>query len=251
MANGNKLAPRRRRRVVQQNAADVSRNQAIDAEEKRAKIAFMGTAAIAELAGQGFDMSMAQVSAAFIRLLTKQFKTYQFIDGVGRIRLRRLEPITVPLSAAGAFIAAAWTITAPSDRYQLIFQPVIKVQGPDATSIVPYEDMAILTRDAIISVQRPQSDQVDESFDAFSSAGEQMEFDPLTGDPFVEDQVWTMNRAMPHGIPAAIDYAFAGLTPTNTLTLSLNNLANAGALVPSGGDLQATAYFFAMDCIEG
>ena len=194
---------------------------------------------------------MARVAASFIRLLTKQFQTHDFIDTTGYIQLRRLPPVIAPLSAAGLFIAASFQITAPSDRYQLVLQPVIKVQGPDATAVVPYEDMAILNRDGILRVNRPQSKSVDESFDTYNSGGEQMEFDPLTGDPFMEQNMWTLNRAMPHGLGNAIDYAFAGLPPTNVLELEFNNLANAGAAVPSGGDLQAFCLFNVMDAVKG
>lgn len=214
-----------------------------------------GAGYIAKLVQDGYDARLADVATSMKLLLGPQFNVADFLGQVGRVRLRKLEPITLNLTdALGNYIVAPFVVTAPADRHQLVMSIAFEIQGTDAAGVVEYRDMAQLDAAGILTVERPQSDTVGEAWSDHSQGAQPLETDGLVVRPggiYHRKRVFGFDQMTPGGIPQGIMYSFAGLLMLNTMTLTLQNLAAAGLTTPSGTLLKATLHTYVFDCIKG
>lgn len=214
-----------------------------------------GAAHVAQLVQRGYDIRLADVATSFRLLLGPQFSTKDFLGEVGRVRLRKLEPITVDLTdAVGAYVPAVWTVTAPADRHQLVLGIALEVQGTDAAGVVEYRDMAQLDAAGVLQIERPQSDTVAEAWSDYSMGAQPVETDGLVVRPngiYHRKRNYGFSELTPGGIPMGMMYSFAGLLMLNDLVLTMNNLAAAGLVTPSATLLKATLHVYVFDCIKG
>ena len=229
---------------------------AIIADAQRRTVVEAGAAAVNAQAGNYYDELLVAVAAAFRIHLGKQFDAKQFIQEVGRLRLRKLPMQAFNLTDdAGVFVNVEATVEAPSDRHQLVLTPIFEFAGTDGNgdrNNLDFRDAALIDFTGRLEVRRPQSDSVPEALSDYSMGSQQFRFDNGAAGAEVSFEMNRQNWAshLPWGIEAGIRFSFAALPKLNQLVLSVNNLTG-GPDAPSASQIQGALHVYVIDCILG